>query len=316
MTSLAAVFDVVLPVFALIASGYAIGRTGLLGDGAQSALNRFTYYMALPALLFVSMARMPVAEAFNASFHIAYNVAWIGTFVVAYALDRAIQPRRAGDDRATAALAASFPNVGYMGVPLLLFAFGGDAKPPAVIATVMAAIAQAPVAMILIELARGGLNLRSVGQAFSAPLRSPIVVAPAAGMTLSALGVALPTPVAGFADILGAAAGPCALIACGMFLVGKPIAGPALETTLRLTALKLFLNPLIAWVCVMTIAPLPPLYAQCAIILSALPTGALVFTVAERYGVFVEGTSSTILLSTTLSAVTLSILFAIMPSVG
>jgi len=313
---MSAVFNVVLPVFALIASGYAIGRTGLLGDGAQSALNRFTYYMALPALLFVSMARMPVAEAFNLSFHLAYNLGWIGTFIIAYALDAMIQRGRAADDRATAALAASFPNVGYMGVPLLFFAFGPDSHPPAVIATVMAAIAQVPVAMVLIELARGGLNPRSVAAAFSAPLRSPIVIAPAAGLTLSALGVALPAPVAGFADILGAAAGPCALIACGMFLVGKPVAGPALETTLRLTALKLFLNPLITWIVIITIAPMPPLYVQCAIILAALPTGALVFTVAERYGVFVKGSSSAILLSTVLSAVTLSLLFAFIIPAG
>jgi len=129
-------------------------------------------------------------------------------------------------------------------------------------------------------------------------------------LALSALGSAWPAPGAGFADSLGAAAGPCALIACGMFLVGKPVGGQALTTTLRLTALKLFLNPLITWICIVTIAPMPPLYVQCAVILAALPTGALVFTVAERYGVFAEGTSSAILMSTTLSALTLSILFA------
>ncbi|MEM6490539.1 MAG: AEC family transporter [Pseudomonadota bacterium] len=309
---MSAVIDVVLPVFALIAAGYAVGRAGVLGDGAQSALNRFTYNMALPALLFIGMARLPVAEIFDPAFHLAYNLAWFGTFLVAYALDGLIQPRRGADDQAVAAMAASFPNVGYMGVPLLIFAFGDAGQPPALIAAVLASVVQVPLAMILIQLARGGLDRATFVNAFTTPLRSPIVIAPAAGMAVSLFDLPLPTPIAGFADILGAAAAPCALVSAGMFLVGKPIGGPALETTLRLTALKLFLNPLIAWLCVMTIAPMPPLMATCVILLSALPTGALVFTMADRYQVFVQGVSSTILASTAISAVTLSILFALL----
>ena len=45
-----AIINVVLPVFAIIASGWVCGRIGLLGDGASQALNGFVYYAALPAL--------------------------------------------------------------------------------------------------------------------------------------------------------------------------------------------------------------------------------------------------------------------------
>ena len=307
-----AVFDVVLPVFALIATGYAVGRAGVLGPHAQSGLNAFTYWLALPALLFIGMARMPLDDIFNANFMIAYNAGWIGAFAAAWTLDWLFSRERPSDARVVASLSAGFPNVGYMGIPLLLIAFGPAGQAPAVIAAVIASAVKISIALILIEAARGGASRSALIQALSTPLKSPIVIAPVLGIAASALNAPIPSPIAAFCDILGPAAGPCALIAAGMFLVDKPFGADGLSTTIRLTAIKLIVNPLIAWICIVTIAPMPPLYAQSALILSALPTGALVFLVADRYGAFVEGCSATILASTALSAITLSLIFAFM----
>ena len=307
---MSAVVDVVLPVFALIATGYAVGRAGVLGPNAQTGLNLFTYWLALPALLFIGMARMPLDDIFNAEFLIAYNAGWLGAFLLAWGLDAVMTRRRGAEERVIVALSAGFPNVGYMGVPLLLIAFGPAGQAPAVIAAVIASAVKISLALILIEAARGGIGGAALLRTLSTPLKSPIVLAPIAGIALSALGLPVPSPIAAFCDILGGAAGPCALIAAGMFLVGKPFGAAGLATTTMITAMKLIVNPLIAWVLVTFVVPMPPLYAQSAIILSALPTGALVFLVADRYGAYIEGCSAAILASTALSAITLSIIFA------
>src|SRR5262245_25864572 len=60
-----AIIDVVLPVFAIIASGWFCGRFRVLGDGASQALNGFTYFAALPALFFGAMATVPLHDTFN-----------------------------------------------------------------------------------------------------------------------------------------------------------------------------------------------------------------------------------------------------------
>ena len=44
--------NIVLPVFAIVGAGYLAGARGLLGDDSSVALNRFVYWVALPALLF------------------------------------------------------------------------------------------------------------------------------------------------------------------------------------------------------------------------------------------------------------------------
>ncbi len=44
--------DAVLPVFAVVAVGFAFGRGGLFDFSAALALNRVVFYLALPVLLF------------------------------------------------------------------------------------------------------------------------------------------------------------------------------------------------------------------------------------------------------------------------
>lgn len=57
-----------LPVFGLMFCGYLAGRLRVLGADSSEALNRFVYYFALPALLFVFVAR-----AFRADFLLAVS---------------------------------------------------------------------------------------------------------------------------------------------------------------------------------------------------------------------------------------------------
>ena len=49
--------------------------------------------------------------------------------------------------------------------------------------------------------------------------------------------------------------------------------------------------------------------AAAAVILAALPTGALAFVLAQQYGVYIQRATSAILLSTLASIATLSCLF-------
>lgn len=67
-----AILNVVLPVFGLILAGVLAGRFQLLGQDSSEALNRFVYFFALPAVLFVGMARVPVEKSANLPFLGAY----------------------------------------------------------------------------------------------------------------------------------------------------------------------------------------------------------------------------------------------------
>jgi malonate transporter len=128
---------------------------------------------------------------------------------------------------------------------------------------------------------------------------------PLAGLLASGAGVTLPRPLATFCDLLGAAAAPCGLFALGLFMVGKPLTGSPREMA-PILFMKLVMQPLVTWVIAFELLDMDPFWAASAVILSALPTGALVFTVAQYYGFWVAGASASVLLSTILSLLTVS----------
>lgn len=308
------VFDVALPVFAIVIAGYWGGRT-VLGQEASSALSAFVYWFALPAVLFLSMARQPLADIFNLSFIGAF----LGSMLMVYGLGWLIGWLRGRDDgpavNSLQALNASFSNTGYMGIPLFLAAFGPDKLLPAIIATVIMSVVMIGLAVIAMEMARShghglGHALRDVGRAL---LRNPLIVSSFAGLGWNLLGLPVPPPVVNFCQLLGAAAGPCALFAIGVFLAGRP-----LELAWRqvgwLVPLKLLAHPLLAWVLIETVFPLDRFWTGATLLLAALPTGALTFVMATQYRVYVERTSQVILLSTIASVPVLSVILVLYAS--
>ena len=74
-----------------------------------------------------------------------------------------------------------------------------------------------------------------------------------------------------------------------------------------LVLIKLIAHPLLTWFLVFRVFHLPPLWANSALLLSALPTGTGPFMLAEYYRREASVVSSTILISTLGSLVTLSI---------
>ncbi len=307
-----AIVNVVLPIFGIVLAGYLCGRFGLLGEASSEALNRFVYFLALPALFFVSMARVPVAEVFDWRFLAAYLGGVAATALIAVGCGRPLfrnRPAAAG----LQALAATFANTGYMGIPLLVTAFGPAAALPAIIATVVngAVIMALGIFVVEIDLSRGRGAARVVSDALAGVARSPLVLAAVAGILASSAGLAVPDAVGRFCDILGAAAPPAALFAIGLFMVGRPLTAGLGETG-WLVLHKLLVQPLLTAGIAFGLLTMERLWAASAVTLAALPTGSLVFVLAQQYGVYTQRATAAILVSTVLSVITLFVLFSIL----
>jgi len=306
---MSAVIQVVLPVFGIILCGYLLGRFRILGEASTDALNRFVYYVALPALFVISMARVNIDAVLNWPFLAAMGGAQLATFVLALAVARVAFPGRLGR-LSLHGMAAVFGNTGYMGIPLLQTAFGEAGVLPAVVATVWHGAVVMGLGIVLLEadFNRGDGPIRLVGSVLGGIVRSPLILSAALGLALSALSLPLPTALARFLDILSAAAAPCALFAMGLFLVGRSVTSGAAEIG-WLVVLKLAVQPALTYVLAFQVFDLDRLWALSAVALAALPTGALVFILAQQYGTYTERATSAILISTVASVVTLSALF-------
>ena len=117
-------------------------------------------------------------------------------------------------------IAASWGNVGYMGVPLCLAALRRGGLPPAMLTVIVTAVISMVFGVMLIELevAAGHGPILTFFSAAWNVARNPLPMSIAAGMAWSGLALPLPTPVEKWLDLLGAAAAPCALFAIGLFL--------------------------------------------------------------------------------------------------
>ncbi|MDX1594943.1 MAG: AEC family transporter [Gammaproteobacteria bacterium] len=304
------VLNVSFPVFGLILCGYLAARLGVLGQQSTQALNGFVYYFALPALLFVFVARAPVDRIFYWPFLAAFGGGYAITFGVSWLLFRKLYAERLAA-RAMRTSNGVFANTGYMGIPLASTAFGDAAVLPAIMATVFVSVVMLNVAIALIELdvareAGGSRILRDVGLSM---VKNPIVIPVALATVFPLAGWTLPAPVAKFCDLLGSAAGPCALFALGMFVATQSLRAGVGEAGL-ISFFKLIVQPFVTWLLVTYVFELEPIWAVTTVLVSALPMGATCFVLAQRYEVLVNRTSSATVLSTALSVITVTLLLA------
>ena len=265
--------------------------------------------MALPALFFIAMARVPVGQVLNGPFILAYGGGVVILTVIAVVAARLLFSLNLAE-LSLHAMSAIFANTGYMGIPLLFVAYADAGRLPAIITAIINGAIVVGAVTVLLEIARhaGSGALPVLRKAALGIVRSPLIVSACAGIAASALGLTMPAAVVTFCDLLGATAGPAALFAIGLFMVGKRLKH-GLAEVLWVTLLKLIGQPLITWILAYHLLHLDPVWAACAVILSALPTGALTFVLAQRYEVYIQRATSVILVSTVLSLVTLSLLF-------
>lgn len=314
------IFNVVLPVFAVILAGFLAGRLRILGQDSSDALNRYVYWFALPALFFVAMSRADLSAGPVLQFAVAYIGAVAIVWLMVLAIGRYAFPDRLGA-LGLGGFVATFANTGYMGIPLFITAFGGKGALPAVVASVIngAVVTGAAIAIVEVDRAAARGLRRAAGDAFGAVARNPLVIAPLAGLALAQADTTLPAPIANFADLIGASAGPCALFAIGLFLASRPlralIVGRKAIEVGWLTLVKLVVHPLAAWGLAIACG-LDAFWTASLTILSALPTGALAFVIAQQHGVFVERASAVILVSTVASILTLSALWIVLEPIA
>ena len=302
------ILNVALPIFAVILVGYLAGRWRILGGDSTAALNAFVSFFALPVLFFGTLARTPVQAVLDPGLIAGFGVVMVVTFAAGMLAARLIARARLAV-MSLQGIAASWGNVGYMGVPLCIAAFGEAGLPPAMLTVIVTAVVSMVFGVMMIELdvAAGHGPLRTFFRAAFNVARNPLPLSIALGIAASAIGLPIPTPVEKWIDLLGAAAAPCALFAIGLFLSDKSIRSGLAEAGCA-TLIKLLLQPLVALAVLPFFVDLGSVPGKVALLMASLPTAANAFVLAKQFDMSVEQNSATILLSTGFSVVTVSAL--------
>jgi malonate transporter len=297
-SSLAPVFNAVLPVFGLVACGVLAGRFGLVSQASSAGRNQFVYAFALPAMLFVAVYRGSLEEILSGFFLLGVVAATLGTALLGYFASRHLQGGGAAESTMRA-LNASFANTGYLGIPLVTVAYGERAALPAALATVATNIVSFAVAIVCLELF------------VDRPLIWPIGLA----VAVVAAGIKIPVPVERFATLLSGAAGPCALFAIGLFVSQLSIRA-GIAASWPSATLKLVIHPALMAAIAYWLLPIDPFWAKIGVVCASLPLGATAFVLAQRYRLLEAETSTGAVVSTAASVLTVSIVMTTFTMLG
>jgi malonate transporter len=297
---------IVLPLFGIMLAGFLTGHFKLLLEGSSAILSRFVFIISLPALIFVSLARVPVSEFFNWPFLATLGGGMLIVFCLSLLVARFCFP-----DTLTAhglhSLTAMYSSTGYVGLPVILMVFGDIALVPGLIGAVITGALFLPLGIVLAEIDKKHDGLHIVLTPLMEVVRNPILFSTVAGLTVSAVGITIPGPAITFFELLGGTFIPCALFAAGLFIAGCSIKGEVIEISWLVFA-KLLLHPLITWWLAYHVFELEGILPAIAVIQAALPSGVPVFVLAQQYKTFETRSSSVIVISTALSLLTLSAL--------
>ena len=182
-------------------------------------LSRLSFFVATPALLFLTLA-----EADTATRAVRRPGRDGGQRGARRAAVRRAWPGGAGGCRpaelATGALASSYVNAGNLGIPVSVYVLGDASYVAPVL--LFQVLVMAPVGLAVLAGSRAAAAARSWRQLLSQPLRTPVVIGCALGLLLAASGWSLPALVLEPVELIAALAVPAALLAYGMSLHGAP----------------------------------------------------------------------------------------------
>ncbi len=272
----------ILPVLLVIAVGWAIRRLGVIDDAGRIAVERLTYYVLFPSLLFLSLARTDFSQFPAASTGATLFAALLVLAAVCLTLRPLLEKRLAMDGAAfTSVFQGATRWNTFIGLAVAGSLYGTEGL--ALISVAIVAIVPMVNLMCVVVLARyAAKSPPTLGTIFAAVLRNPFIWACLLGIAANLIGFVPPGPIEATLDIMGAAA-----VATGLVTVGASLDVAALRRPAPLlfvaTLLKLGLMPLVglgfAWLFGVTGTAL-----GVTVIALAVPTATNAYILARELG--------------------------------
>lgn len=304
---MAEILTIIAPVFLIMMLGYGLGKTSLFPEGTSAILITFVWYVAIPALMFRSLAPKEFPSSDELLFVFAYYSSLYIVYALAYWLSR-ISFKLNSAEGGIFALNTCFANGVFVGVPVLEGMYGEEGVRLLLILLSFHSMTLLPVTTVILERALNKPDTEGsvAGRIIDNILHNPILIALAVGLTWSALSLPFPDWLDRLAALPGQAASPVGLFAAGLALSNVRVAGNLAHASLAI-GLKLLLLPVFVFVVTEYIFALPAMWVGTATIMAALPAGMIGYSFASQYGVGARRAATTVLLSTALSAISLTI---------
>ena len=120
------VLSISVPFYGLIFVGVWLNHIRFFSTNFFYDLGRFTFYLAMPAYIMLSIASIDIKEFFHYKFILYYEINTIILFIISAIISKNIFSL-SYTNSGIFGLNCSYPNYGYIGIPLSIMAFGKNA---------------------------------------------------------------------------------------------------------------------------------------------------------------------------------------------
>jgi len=286
------VLTVTSPFFLLVLAGYIATRTRLLPVQAISGLNAFVLYFALPCMLFRFGSLTPIDQLLDLPLAGLYLFSALIMIGVAVLLSR--KRHLDWNNTAFGALVSTFPNTGFMGVPLLVALLGQAAAGPTIVTIFVDLVIVSSICIGISRLSSGGSMTTALRKSVRGVISNPMPWAIGLGAVASALQVQPPALIDATVRLLGDAASPVALFTIGAVLARAAVLHntkdqiEVIHTAVwPITVLKLVLHPVLLYATFQTAnalgAGIDSFTVLVVVLIGALPSASNVAILAERF---------------------------------
>jgi len=296
---LPATLAALLPVFAIIALGYAFRRLDFPGQGFWAPAERLTYFVLFPALLVNNLAQAEFGDLPAGPMALGIGIAFTALSLALIALRRRFPVDGPGFTSVFQGAVRMNTYVGLAGA----VALGGE------VGLTLAAVAIAVIVPLVnlfsvsVLCRYAGDRPASLGRIAGELARNPLLLACVAGLSLNALGWGVPLGGGAVLKLLGRAALTIGLLAAGAGLQLRRV-GSSRGVILATSALKLIALPLLTAVAcrLLGVSGLP---ATIAVLFGALPGAPSSYILARQMGGDAPLMASIITVETALACLTL-----------
>lgn len=316
---------VIFPVFAVVGAGFILKKRSFLKDDYVPVLNKLTYNLGLSSLIFVEISGSSFSDIFNVG---TLKVIISAYFAYIFIIFISIYFSRMDAKLKSAFIVSSYRNnMAFIGMSVLLYAFGSIATAKAGI--VLAALT--PIAIILTSVflqsgnfKRGrsentetgtgvpgqsennGIRRKNmVFQIIKASLLDPVIIAAVAGLLVSYFSIKIPEPVSNIFEIFSDIAIPLALLAIGASFKFSKMKS-YIRPLAAISILKLILLPFIGLMFCLYVFKVDPMDRNVICVLFSTPVAVATYIQSVKYETDHDFISSAIVISTIVSALTMS----------
>jgi hypothetical protein len=266
------ILGIILPVFCIIAVGYAYARLrGHAVKADMAAVNRVSTEVLGPLLVFTAMAAKDFDLSHNAMLILAGVVISLGSGLLAWPLARML-----GFDARTFLPPMMYNNCGNMGLPLAALAFGQAGLSAAVALFMACNLVYFSIGIKM--LAAGKPQANSVS--FMRLLLNPMMVAMMFGLAFALSHVALPQPLFQGLKMMGEASIPLMLFALGVRM--RDVTLKSWQIGMVGAAACPLAGLAVAWLLDQALG-LPAMQRAQMYLFASLPPAVFCFLMAEQY---------------------------------